>query len=220
MLTYLYTLDYDDEDTSQAVAVAASGNTDGHVADSNSTPEVTDHATTSHCKRMNNIRVYALAEKYNIPALKELAKTKFQNCKTACSYPLYREVINAIFESTPDSDSGLRNLIILKCAKDLETSLKEEGVASMIRDHGSLGLGMLREVVKKHNSQLEKQQRYQRSRAISLRLALGSLHNEAMTQIRIPKKEESQEEFERAYQALGRFQRKLWDVWESVKLEG
>lgn len=62
MLTYLYTLDYDDMDAAQAVAVAVSQDPDGHVADSSSKPEVLNDAMTSHCKRMNNVRVYALAE--------------------------------------------------------------------------------------------------------------------------------------------------------------
>lgn len=218
MLTYLYTLDYDDEDPPQTVAVAASQNTDGHMTDAISKPEVTDDATTSHCKRMNNVRVYALADKYNIPALKELAKTKFQKSKISCNYSLYREIINAIFESTPDTDTGLRNIVILKCAKDVEMSLKEEGVASMIRDHGSLGLGMLREVVKKHNSQLEKQKWNLKTRTIDLNLALGSLDYDAM-QFRIPGKEDSQADFENAHQALGRLRQKILNVWASVRLE-
>lgn len=84
MLTYLYTLDYDDGDGPQAVALAASQNTESLVADSSSKPQAVDDATASHCKRMNNVRVYTLAEKYNIAALKELAKTKFENCKSVC----------------------------------------------------------------------------------------------------------------------------------------
>ncbi|CAF9941709.1 MAG: hypothetical protein ALECFALPRED_009275 [Alectoria fallacina] len=138
MLTYLYTLDYDDMDAAQAVAVAVSQDPDGHVADSSSKPEVLNDAMTSHCKRMNN------------------------KCQIACNYSLFREVINAIFESIPDLDSGLRNIVILKHANNVEKSVEEEGVASMVRNHGSLGLGMLQEVVKKHKSQLEKQKQNDR----------------------------------------------------------
>ena len=88
MLTHLYTLDYDDMDASQAVAVAASQNLDGHVVDLSSKSKVLNDAMTSYCKRMNNVRVYALAEKHNIPALKELAKTKFKKCQIACNITL------------------------------------------------------------------------------------------------------------------------------------
>ncbi len=102
---------------------------------------------------MNNVRVYAIAEKYNIPALKTLAMTKFQNCETTRNSTRNREVVNAIFSSTPDTDPGLRNIIIKMSAKasDVEENLKEEGLAPVIRDHGNFGLGMLREIVKNHN---------------------------------------------------------------------
>ena len=217
MLTYLYTLNYDDGDAPQAMAVDVSQDTDGRAPNSNSKPEVVNDATASHCKYMNNVRVYALAEKYNIPALKELAKTKFRKGQVTHMCVHYREVISAIFESTPDTDSGLRNLAIRNCANaiNVEKCLKEEVLAPVIRDHGSLGLGMLREVVTRHKTELEKQKKAVNTK---LRLALISLHNDAM-HLHIPGKEDSQEEFERSCQALGRFQRKLLNVRDSVKVE-
>ena len=157
MLTYLYTLDYDDQGASEAVAMEESQNADGHVTDSTSKPEVVNDATIVHCKRMNNVLVYALAEKYNIPALKDLAATKFVGCEGPVDFAQYQELVNAIFESTPFTDTGLRNVVILDCVNPqfIEKVLDEEGLAPTIRDHGSLGLGMLREVVKKHNAKLE-----------------------------------------------------------------
>ena len=157
MLTYLYTLDYDDQDASEAVAMEESQNTDGHVTDSSSKPEVVDDATVVHCKRMNNVFVYALAEKYNIPALKELAATKFVGCEWPADFAQYQELVNAIFESTPDTDTCLRTIVTLDCVNPqlIEKVLEEEGLAPTIRDHGIFGLGMLREIVKKHNAKLE-----------------------------------------------------------------
>lgn len=87
-LTYLYTLDLDNEDAFQSVASAASQNTDGFKSDSSSEPAMFGDATAFHCKRMNNVRVYALAEKYNIPTLKQLGLTEFRNCKAACNFCL------------------------------------------------------------------------------------------------------------------------------------
>ena len=184
MLTYLYTLDYDDQDASEAVAMIVSQNTDGHVADSSSKPEVVDDAPIVHCKRMNNVRVYALAEKYNIPALKELAKAKFMGCEGPSNFTHHQELINAVFASTPDTDSGLRNTVVLACATSLhfEKSLEEEGLAPVIRDHGSLDLGILREFFKEHNAklknlnpELETTKRYANVETTKLDMALG--HN-------------------------------------------
>ena len=149
MLTYLYTLDYDDGDSFQAVAMPVSQGTDDVVADSSLKPEAADNET--HHKRMNNVRVYALAEKYGIPELKVLAVTKFEDYE-ASSNPIHnREVINAVFDSTPDTDFGLRDVVIYMSAKasDVEKNLKEEELAPLIRENGSFGLGMLREVVKR-----------------------------------------------------------------------
>lgn len=188
-------LTYDDGDASRAVAVAASQNTAGRVAESSSQPEVVDDAKTSHRKRMNNVRVYALAEKYNIPVGKDLAKTKFTECKYAFEYSQYREVIDVVFGSTPvgstpETDSGLRNVVIQTANLNNEKMLKEEGLAPAIRDRGDFGLGILKEFVKKHTSELEKQKQDSRTRAIELRLALGSLHDEAM-HVHIPAKQDS-----------------------------
>ena len=202
MLTYLYTLDYDEGDACPAVATAVSQNTDSLVKDPTSQPDVVDDATVSHCKRMNNIRVYALAEKYNILALKQLAKTKFEKHELSCDPTHYLEVIRTIFDTTPETDLGLRDIVILRSAMadNLKRILREDSLASVIRDHSSLGLGILREVLKRHGS------------------ALGSLHHDAL-QIPIPVRHASYEEFERSHQALKEFKEKLLTFWNDVKLE-
>ena len=169
MLTYLYTLDYDDQDASDAAAMEESQNTGGRDTDSSSKPEVVDDATAVHRKRMNNVLVYALAEKYNMPALKELAATKFVGCEGPVGFAQYQELVNVIFESTPDTDIGLRNVVILDCVNSqfIEKVLEEEGLAPAIRDHGRLGLGMLREVAKQLenlNSELEMKEQEAKAR--------------------------------------------------------
>ena len=161
MLTYLYTLDYDDGDALPAVARDGSPNTDSPVLDITPEPDVNDDEMISHCKNMNNIRVYALADKYNIPALKELAKTKFQTCITAREIETTRfaEIVDSIFNSTHETDPGLRDIITSSVA-DTSTPaeiLGEGPLASAIRDHSTFGLGLLREVVKKHISEQKKQ---------------------------------------------------------------
>ena len=80
LLTYLYTLDLDNEDALQSVASDASQNTDGFKSDSSSEPAMFGDATAFQCKRMNNVRVYALAKKSNISTLKELPLTEFKHC--------------------------------------------------------------------------------------------------------------------------------------------
>ena len=158
MLTYLYTVDYDDGDAFQTETVPAIQDTDGVVADPSSEPEAVDDETISHHKRMNNVRVYAIAEKYGIVALKKLAKTKFKYYHTPKAIHK-REIINAVFDSTPETDLGLRNIVILMSAKAsaVEKYLEETELAPVIRDQGSFGLGLLREVVKKQQHGIKRQ---------------------------------------------------------------
>ncbi|GAB7359802.1 hypothetical protein MBLNU230_g6971t1 [Neophaeotheca triangularis] len=58
-------------------------------------------------------KVYALAEKYDIPSLKPLAKRKFEMAM-ACYYdsPEFADAIEEVYDSTPDSDRGLRNIVL------------------------------------------------------------------------------------------------------------
>ncbi|KAK5135598.1 hypothetical protein LTR08_005078 [Meristemomyces frigidus] len=58
-------------------------------------------------------RVYALAEKYDIPSLKALARSKFETAM-ACHYdsPELPEAIEEVYCSTIDNDRGLRDIVL------------------------------------------------------------------------------------------------------------
>lgn len=62
---------------------------------------------------LTHTRVYALAEKYGVPALKNLAKRKFE-CQMACYYdsPEFADAIDEVYSSTIDSDRGLRDIVL------------------------------------------------------------------------------------------------------------
>ena len=194
MLTYLYTLDYDDGDGFPAVARNESRNTD-----------------VSHSKTMNNIHVYALADKYNIPGLKELAKIKFQTCMTRkVKITRFAEIIDSVFSSTPETDPGLRDIIISKAA-DTSTPtqiLREGPLASVIRDHSTFGLGLLREVVK---NQQEKQRQYVGMRMTELRLNAYRLYGKAQ-RISLPTINDLQEDFDRCYDGMNVFLEEFQDT--------
>lgn len=163
MLTYLYTLDYDDEDAFSAVVEATSHNTDGFVLDSASKPNAADNGMASRGKCINNIRVYTLAEKYNIRALKELAKAKFEKCIAERGIYQFADFIDAVLVSSPETDSGLRDILISRVTDPgaLESILREGALSSAIRDDSSFGLGVLREVIRKLFSEWEKQKQKQ-----------------------------------------------------------
>jgi hypothetical protein len=60
---------------------------------------------------LTHIRIYTLAEKYDIPALKDLAKSKF-GMAIACYYnsPEFADAIEEVYRLSIDDYRGLRTL--------------------------------------------------------------------------------------------------------------
>ncbi|KAL8749685.1 MAG: hypothetical protein Q9184_006710 [Pyrenodesmia sp. 2 TL-2023] len=146
MLVYLYTADYDDEDSGQIVPTkvinARAGNesrtgpgTQGLEKNSihhkpaqtsaKSTvatvdpieDEIDESPSDAGEKRtsapLKNVLVYALAEKYDLQPLKELARCKFE-IRSAESWQVNDivDVLKAVYGTTPSTDRGLRDIII------------------------------------------------------------------------------------------------------------
>jgi hypothetical protein len=62
---------------------------------------------------LTHTRVYALAEKYDIPSLKELSQGKFEMAM-ACFYDSseFADAIEEVYSTTVDSDRGLRDIVL------------------------------------------------------------------------------------------------------------
>ncbi|KAK5004462.1 hypothetical protein LTR28_008873 [Elasticomyces elasticus] len=72
-----------------------------------------DDYETDDSHLLLHTRVYALAEKYDIPSLKALARRKFEMAM-ACYYdsPEFADAIEEVYCSTIDPDRGLRDVVI------------------------------------------------------------------------------------------------------------
>jgi hypothetical protein len=198
MFCYLYTFDYDDgedeipaqqqgssKDNEPRTDTVSSASTQDAAAldfDRPSASESSGEITALQDKVMNNVYVYAIAEKYEIPALKELARAKFQSLSRLteefCCSPI---VIDVVFGTTPETDTGLRSIVAELCATRLDTMLAKADLCKPINEHGDLGLGMLREVAKHlsearvEQSLLASQKESSRKRWIDLEERLGWL---------------------------------------------
>ena len=99
---------------------------------------------------MNNVTVYAIADKYGIPELKELAKTKFKPLLQCTSKtPIF---VNAIFETTRSTDPGLREVAIKFCQSHIRTVLDDSHSSYMPKDHAELSLGVMRKLAHEHDA--------------------------------------------------------------------
>ena len=224
MFCYLYTLDYDDGDSelaapqqaatehhdpkskpTQAVGLALTQPSETQTSGEASDPGPDDKATALHDKVMSNVYVYAIAEKYEILALKELARAKFQTL-SCINEKIFSSptIIDTIFGTTPEMDWGLRSIVIEICAKRVDAMLTDTVLYDKINEHGDLGLGILCKVIKKrdevhkkHSKEIEKrdeaskkaadevtflrtQKVVLRRRLVVLKEGLSSLHNDSI----------------------------------------
>lgn len=62
---------------------------------------------------ITHAKVYSLADKYFIKGLKETARDKFGSCmRDSFAGSTFYDAVEAVFNTTPDTDTGLRDLAI------------------------------------------------------------------------------------------------------------
>lgn len=99
---------------------------------------------TEESNLLVHTKVYALAEKYDIPSLKQLAKSKFEMAM-ACFYdsPDFAEAIEEVYCSTIDSDRGLRD-VVLEAFKSHPQLASTQDVYNVIKETPSLALELFK----------------------------------------------------------------------------
>ena len=81
-----------------------------------------------------NAEVYGLGDKYNIDALKDLAKGKFSIALGGClDIVSFREAIEIVYSTTPASDRGLRDCLTHALLLDRQKAHELEDFNSLIR---------------------------------------------------------------------------------------
>lgn len=102
---------------------------------------------------MNNVLVYANADKYDLFGLKSIAKERVGVlAKRSSAYTEiadFPEVVKTVFESTPAMDYGLREIIIDLCSRNIDKIMSDGNTAmtDTIQEIGSLSFGILRKTM-------------------------------------------------------------------------
>jgi len=167
MISYMYTLDYEDEEYGHSESTVSGTNSNDETAetmdDEHQTPPETvagtqEDSTSTRGENQptlfSSVRVYALADKYDIPPLKELARQRFCNWAEdnwACED--FSAIAREVFESTPKDDRGLRDVIIQLVANHADIFIQKDGLRQLIEDIGDLGLGVLCQLLKTHSEE-------------------------------------------------------------------
>lgn len=147
MLLYFYTLDYDEQvssfDNSKIRGSQTMGGPRTGVAPEEKNP--TEVALEDTRVRMtNNARVYSMADKYIIPGLKELAKTKFKILASAGLILDHPSIINEVYDTTPSEDRGLRDIVTNLCAPYVQKIVHSKGWSTTAQMHVEFTFDLLR----------------------------------------------------------------------------
>jgi hypothetical protein len=119
--------------------------------------DTTATADDTGVQLLNNVYVYAIAEKYFIEGLKEMARERFQSqAESLLFVGEFAEIITELYQSTLSSDRGLRDIVSSICAQQGKTIVNSPHLSASIVENGEFGLDILRETVKNGEEWVEK----------------------------------------------------------------
>ncbi|KAL5315679.1 hypothetical protein ACEPPN_016549 [Leptodophora sp. 'Broadleaf-Isolate-01'] len=150
MLRYLYTNDYDDNSEVPVSAVANSSQPQScFPLDSDSEvvapPAPVPEVTVDGDALVFNVKMYVAADKFDIPGLKCLAKTKFEKVvKWSWNSTGFSEAAKFLWENTVESDRNLRDVVIKSAASNIKTLLDRGEFVELMDTRGDIRLGILR----------------------------------------------------------------------------
>ncbi len=151
ILIYLYTLDYPDGEVPHTQKPTKAHNTSKpphlrHPIQPVVSPglESTNNANTES-KLTSNALVHALAEKYDLPGLKIIAKEKFVSVTKNTEWPYnnFAEAVETVCNTAPSSDHELTDMIIDICASHIPEIVHDPELSAIIVGNGGLGLDIM-----------------------------------------------------------------------------
>ena len=117
MVEFLYRGDYEELDHPDYQAI------DKNIPDSSKTLQAVLHAD-----------MFTVADKYNIVALGETAKEKFEGAIWSLRNCYYLEVIKYVYSTTSESDRSLRDAIVRETRRRGSKILKETGLKPSLEE--------------------------------------------------------------------------------------
>lgn len=106
------------------------------------TGDYDDNTTDVNSSLMFHVRVYALAEKYDIEGLKRLTEFGVEEIADGQMCQNFPAIVAAVFESTPSSDRGLRDVVSRICANHIDAILIDKTWKETLASNGEIGLAI------------------------------------------------------------------------------
>ena len=140
----MYTFDYKDEQHQDHEPNGCSPVTSKEVEDTTGENEQVSENDEGQAALLSSVRVYAIADKYGIPLLKELAMDRFcDRVEINWTHEDFSDIVREIFQSTPDSDRGLRDIVVRIVATHAEALTQNDDFCQVLKEIGDLGLRVL-----------------------------------------------------------------------------
>jgi speckle-type POZ protein len=80
-----------------------------------------------------NVKVYSIADKYDVPALKSQAKEKFETtAKTCWNMDDFPYAVAEVYNSTTSIDRGLRNVVVDVTCEHINQLLSKQGFCDVL----------------------------------------------------------------------------------------
>jgi hypothetical protein len=145
MVTYLYTTKYDDH-RFENIGEAATG------TNRNKTEKKSSVGTLENLYSPNslttNAKMYIIADKNEIEALKKLASEKYKDVVPSCwNSVAFIESARLIYENTVETDRVLKEVIAQIAADNIKTLLGMGEFIELLNCFGDLAIGVLKRVV-------------------------------------------------------------------------
>jgi hypothetical protein len=137
----------------------------------NHSADVLDETDPSHCALVVNANVYILGDKYNIPALKNLAARKYAEIvKNHWNGPKFGESAQLVYNNIVSKEDKLRDVIVEAARLNIK-ELRDRGeFMEQLRQHADLSADILNAVLTKGTTEESSatQCRYCQSRNIAV----------------------------------------------------
>ncbi|KAH7371886.1 hypothetical protein BKA64DRAFT_689686 [Cadophora sp. MPI-SDFR-AT-0126] len=157
MMRYLYTGNYIDEAGRSNGPITGMPESTAEAISPRADPDAmpTDEDDTG-LPLLFNVKVYIMADIYDLPGLKTLAKKKFEKAATICwNTPLFTAAAKKLWENTVSSDRMLRDVIVNICRNHIQALLDRGEFRDLLRARGDLCLDVLQLTLERNTAAMK-----------------------------------------------------------------
>ncbi|KAF2135470.1 uncharacterized protein K452DRAFT_215462, partial [Aplosporella prunicola CBS 121167] len=99
-----------------------------------------DYSVPEDSGMLFHVQAYAMGEIYAVGGMKDLAKARFRNnALVSWACPTFPPAVKAIYNTTPETDRGLRDVAVEVAAAHVEDLLNDESYRNTMDEVGPFG---------------------------------------------------------------------------------